>query len=246
MDFRHALSGLPNFPENGKFRRIDNYFWGVAIGKKIFDKALKQIGSGKIVLEVGADWCWASRKLAKAENQVIALDINFNHLAESGEVEKNRINLTRICGQMDHLPLRDDSVDVIIGIACVHHSANLVRTFKEFARVLRPRGKLMMLREPISGTKSNQSRFGKEEKERGINENAPALGIWEEALNKNGFRFKFKIAKLDFLLGGFSIRNFLRLLKRDLIALSIMAIFLQDIPSPTATFGHKNEISYCI
>jgi len=48
-----------------------------------------------------------------------------------------------ICADADHLPLADDSVDMIISSLMLQWSGDLERTFREFKRVLKPGGLLM-------------------------------------------------------------------------------------------------------
>jgi len=223
-EFQKALSNLPNFPKCGKYRQNENYFWGVAIGKSGFIKAKKLIGENQTVLEVGADFCWASRRLAK-DNNVIALDINKKHLADANFLVKDTI-FTRLQGDMNGLPIKSNTVDVIIANASVHHTANLNITLKGFARVLKPNGRLIMLREPVCGENANDKNFGLQEKKLGINEHAPKLKQWTLALTKAGFSYNYEIAKLNFFIAGFKPKHFLRMLKRYFLALPLVGLIL--------------------
>jgi ubiquinone/menaquinone biosynthesis C-methylase UbiE/uncharacterized protein YbaR (Trm112 family) len=232
-DFRYALLSLPDFPKTREFSKGEDYFYGVAIGKEIFNKAKKIIGKNKIVLEIGADWCWASRQIAKESNYVIALDINKKHLQSTNYLSEKGKNpfFTRIIGDMNNLPLKNNSIDVIIGIACVHHTTNLNNTFKELARVLNPGGKIILLREPVRGRKSSEGKFGENEKQYGINEHIPTLKEWTTALQKAGFDYKYEISKLNFLTGEFRINKLFRLIKRNIISWPFVGNKLIDYTS---------------
>ncbi|MDH5394268.1 MAG: malonyl-ACP O-methyltransferase BioC [Gammaproteobacteria bacterium] len=48
-----------------------------------------------------------------------------------------------LCADADHLPLADDSVDMIVSSLMLQWSGDLERTFREFRRVLKPGGVLM-------------------------------------------------------------------------------------------------------
>ncbi|MDH5518172.1 MAG: malonyl-ACP O-methyltransferase BioC [Gammaproteobacteria bacterium] len=50
---------------------------------------------------------------------------------------------TLICADADHLPIADNSVDMIISSLMLQWSGDLERTFREFRRVLKPGGVLM-------------------------------------------------------------------------------------------------------
>jgi len=224
-EYKQAYLNLPNFPDKGKFSHDENYFWEVAIGKKNFNKVKKSIGSGKIVLEIGADLCWASYQLARKNNFVIALDINSAHLQRANYLSR-RSYFTKIQGDMINLPIRDESIDVVLGIASIHHSSNLNKTFREFARVLKSGGRLILLREPVRGEKTDEKNFGINEKKYGINEHAPTLKQWQEALKKAGFGFSAEIARLSFLTGKFKADKALRVVKRAFLALPLAGRYL--------------------
>ena len=224
-EFQKALSVLPNLPEKGKYRQSENYFWEVSIGKNDFIKAKKLIGTNRTILEVGADFCWASRNLAK-DNSVIALDINKKHLTAAGYLAKDTESFTRVQGDMNELPIKNNTIDVIIASASVHHTTNLNDTLKEFARVLKHKGQLIMLREPVCGDYTNDKNFGLKEKKVGINEHAPKLKQWTLSLTQAGFTYNYEIAKLNFITANFKPKYLFRMLKRYFLSLPLLGPIL--------------------
>ena len=215
--FQRALSALPDAPRVGKYQKGENYFWEVAIGKGSFVKAKEMIGDHQIILEVGADFCWAAHALATG-NTVIALDINGKHLAAAQSLV-SKTWFARVQGDMNELPVKDNSIDVVISNAAVHHTGNLGHTIHEFARVLKKDGRLIMLREPVCGDSGDDTAFGLEEKKLGINEHAPKLSAWSLALSRAGLSFECEIAKLNFFVSDTSVKHVLRSAKRQLLSL---------------------------
>ena len=222
--FQQALVCLPNISCLGETKKERDYFLGVAAGKSIFEKAKGAIGSGKIVLEIGADWCWAAYQIALAGNHVVALDINADHLAKSLRLDgaSKSASLEKVQADMGTLPIKNSSVDVVLAIACVHHSANLDEALAEFARVLRAGGKLILLREPARGEAVSEEGFGKREKDHGINENAPTLREWKMAFSRARLNCREEVAKLNFCAGGASLSRILKLFKREILTLPFL------------------------
>jgi demethylmenaquinone methyltransferase/2-methoxy-6-polyprenyl-1,4-benzoquinol methylase len=82
-----------------------------------------------------------AQELVGAEGDVIALDPSLPMLAVAAE----RGVRDRVAGIAEHLPLADASVDVVTMGYALRHVADLGIAFREFARVLRPGGRLLIL-----------------------------------------------------------------------------------------------------
>ncbi len=225
--FQNALLVLPNLLPNSPLTKPDSYFWDVHIGKRAFDEFSHRLGKPPLaILELGADWCWASSRLAELGHQVFALDINRTHLINAARLMPNRGEFVRLQADMNHLPFRDHSLDLVVGIASVHHTTNLAHTLQEITRVLRPDGQVVLLREPVRGEKVAAEAFGREEKTHGIHETAPTLKEWLTAFHQTGLSPSAAIAQLDFRAGTWSPRTQLRALKRIILNLPVLGPIL--------------------
>ena len=92
-----------------------------------------------VLLEVGADHCWASNLFLDRGYRVVAIDIS-DHLEFASRADDE--NLCRLKADMNRLPVQDGSLDVVWATSAAHHSWNLQHTFREAARILRSGGLL--------------------------------------------------------------------------------------------------------
>lgn len=115
------------------------------IGQRMLDRLqLVKLQPGTI-LDVGAGTGVASAALAAhyRKSRVLALDFALPMLQQARKrgawLRKPRC----ICGDLEQLPLADQSVDMIYSNAALQWSNDLDHTFREFRRVLSPGGLLM-------------------------------------------------------------------------------------------------------
>lgn len=227
-EFLRALLKLPALPQ-GRFGKEGSYGWGVAIGRQLFKKTLNSLGKNPLlILDVGADWCWSAHQLARVGHQVVALDINRNHLKQAEIFFSQKVFFERVQADMNHLPICDNIFDVVIAVAAVHHTTDLKQTLNEFYRVLKPKGKVVFLREPVRGRYIGENNFGQQEKTVGIHETAPTFLQWREAFLGTGFDFKSEISNLNFLIAKIELTTLLRMFKRRLLALPWIGRILQQ------------------
>lgn len=100
-------------------------------------------GSGQIVLDVGCSWGRWSIAAARAGFAPIGLDVHIDALAAAGRVSGQLgVNASFVCGDIEALPLRAKSVDVVFSYSVLQHIDRLKvgRFFGEVARVLKPGG----------------------------------------------------------------------------------------------------------
>jgi SAM-dependent methyltransferase len=157
---------------------------------------LVPLAPGDLVVELGADHCWASGLLLDAGCRVLALDIT-DHMtlaARAGDP-----SLCRVVADMNDMPVRDGQADVVWATAAAHHSWSLDRTFAEAARVLRPGGRLYFCCEPMpSWLRYPFGRsFGHAERELGINETWLPRRSWLAAATQAGFAARIVLPSLD-------------------------------------------------
>lgn len=126
-----------------------------AVPRSAVDRALgvanhlrhTDIEPGSVVLDLGCgggiDTILAARRTGPA-GRVLALDFLPEMLERtaSAAAEAGLDNVEPVDGELEAIPLPDDSVDVIISNGVVNLSARKARVMAECARVLRPGGQL--------------------------------------------------------------------------------------------------------
>jgi ubiquinone/menaquinone biosynthesis C-methylase UbiE/uncharacterized protein YbaR (Trm112 family) len=112
-------------------------------------KKLKLKGNEKI-LDLGAGRCWTSKTFAKSGCQVVAFDILDDCVLGLGAADQlidNNFYFERAMGDMEKLPIKTGSFDVVFSTASIHHS-DISKSIAEAARVLKPGGRLVLINEP--------------------------------------------------------------------------------------------------
>ncbi len=102
--------------------------------------------SGKVVLDLGCGSGFFSRLVGLAGFKVIALDIDCEALRRVNS-RFNDSSILPLCADAQVLPLRKDSVDLVIALSIYEHLENLQIALKETARILR-RGGILVVQLP--------------------------------------------------------------------------------------------------
>ncbi|MCE5327406.1 MAG: methyltransferase domain-containing protein [Planctomycetaceae bacterium] len=154
--------------------------------------ALAALRPGQIVLDLGAgsglDAFIAAKKVG-AKGKVIGVDATpaMVERATAFAAEGGYGNVEFRHGQIEHLPLGSESIDVIISNCVINHARDKAAAFKEAHRVLKPNGEICITDLVVEGT------IGRSDD--------PGMKIWEEwlavacgkkeylaAMNEAGFR----------------------------------------------------------
>lgn len=107
--------------------------------------ALALLPHTRRVLDVGAGNGWLARRLAR-RHKVTALDVDATE-AGLGAIDDPRIH--RVCGDLEALPFRSGTFDVVVVAAALHYAIDIQRALGEMARVLRPGGALFLVDSPF-------------------------------------------------------------------------------------------------
>src|SRR6266481_4366267 len=108
--------------------------------------ALAELKPGEIVLDLGAgggiDVLLSARRVAPG-GKAYGLDMTDEMLALARENQKKAgiENVEFLKGEIEHIPLPDDSVDVVISNCVINLSADKDQVLKEAYRVLKPGGR---------------------------------------------------------------------------------------------------------
>jgi len=135
-------AALPFRDLTGKNRAI----WRVrALHYLVTRLCLCAIPGVRRVLDLGAGNGWLARRLA-GRFDVVAMDIDAGPTS-LGALRGGAVPPVR--AELERLPFRDGCFDAVVAAAALHYSSDAAETFREVARVLSPRGVLVVADSPV-------------------------------------------------------------------------------------------------
>ncbi|HEY0277251.1 MAG TPA: class I SAM-dependent methyltransferase [Solirubrobacterales bacterium] len=135
--------------------------WGIDFGgigqDQVRAKLVKALGGGDVgrfedALEIGSGTGYFSLNLMQQGliGRLTATDISPGMLSQlaSTAASLGLDDVTTLVTEAETLPFDDESFDLVLGHAVLHHIPDLDRAFSEFKRVLRPGGRIVFAGEP--------------------------------------------------------------------------------------------------
>ncbi|MFH1575468.1 MAG: arsenite methyltransferase [Candidatus Nealsonbacteria bacterium] len=111
--------------------------------------AMSKIKEGDTVLDLGCGAgfdCFLASKKVGEHGKVIGLDMTEEMIerAKINAKNSNIKNVEFILGEIEKLPIKDNSVDVVISNCVINLTPNKAESFKEVYRVLKPGGRVYL------------------------------------------------------------------------------------------------------
>jgi ubiquinone/menaquinone biosynthesis C-methylase UbiE len=135
--------------------------WGIDFGgigqDQVRAKLVKALGGGAVgrfddALEIGSGTGYFSLNLMQQGliGRLAATDISPGMLSQLASTAEGLglDEVTTVVTEAETLPFDDESFDLVLGHAVLHHIPDLDRAFAEFKRVLRPGGSIVFAGEP--------------------------------------------------------------------------------------------------
>lgn len=106
-----------------------------------------EIKAGEVVLDLGSGAgldCFIAGKVAGRRGRAIGVDMTPEMLAKARRIaQKNRIrNVEFRLGEIENLPVADNTADVCISNCVINMSVNKPRVYREIYRALKPGGRI--------------------------------------------------------------------------------------------------------
>ena len=135
--------------ENGRLQQRFNHVFlcpNAAWAERRHDDAIRASIAGKVVLDYGCgDGASSAKLLALGARHVYGLDLGEAAITKARA--RGLANATFVVGDAHRLPWPDQTFDVVVGRAILHH-LDLATATRELVRALRPGGKLFFV-EPL-------------------------------------------------------------------------------------------------
>lgn len=140
------ISQIIGYSENDLQKIPEESVLGLGCGNPV---ALASLDQGEIVLDLGSgagiDVFLASKKVGDT-GKVIGVDMTKDMIKKAQKIAKQKgyKNVEFKLGELESLPIEDNSIDVVISNCVINLCSDKEKAFKEIFRVLKPGGRVMI------------------------------------------------------------------------------------------------------
>jgi SAM-dependent methyltransferase len=149
------------------------------------------------ILDLGGGLGWLAYRLALRGHQVAAVDLVTNDFDGLGVHRHYDCAFSSLLAEFDRLPLCDRSIALVIYNASFHYAADYASTLGEALRVLRPRGRIVIMDSPIYRDPSSGAQMVQERE----NDFERRYGFRGNTLHSEGYLTYDRLAALERQLG---------------------------------------------
>jgi ubiquinone/menaquinone biosynthesis C-methylase UbiE len=198
------INAAEQFEKSRTGQSIDDTFDAVVFRSpsiRIFQKLISklQLSGNETILEMGGGFCWASTLIKRKypNTYVVGSDLIFFNLKFTRKFEKILdANLDeKWAFNCKEIPFESEQFDRIFVFAAFHHFGeqnNFNQTLAEMIRVLKPKGKIVLLYEPSSPTYLYQSAYKRVNIDPYADEDLLILSKIKQAVNSLNCKFSFE------------------------------------------------------
>lgn len=169
--------GWINMTKNlGLYKENSDYFYmpdGLPHLKKFFAESKQHVDKlleienldNKVCLDLGASIGWVEAYILKTYKnaKLIALEVNDDFYIGLGRSavlkEYHNCSFESVVADMHHIPLPDDSIDIVFTVDALHHFRDIRQVYEEIYRVLKPSGKFYAINEPDRPDGTDEKEF---------------------------------------------------------------------------------------
>jgi len=129
---------------------VETQSYDFELGRKPREKQLQllqlEVPQGQLILDAGCGPGTYGIILAEQGNEVIGVDLSVKATGEAKErARKKGVSFSPLVGDLERLPFKGNSFNICFCGFTLHHFPDINAIVAEFARVVRPRGKVILL-----------------------------------------------------------------------------------------------------
>jgi len=170
-----------------RYLRLLPQMWQSGVGREVVGSVAPQ--AGECVVDLGAGMGSATVVAARSGASVVAVDPTTymrSILRLRRRWQRNRDTITVVDGAAESIPLADASVDALWTVNTIHHWTQRNAACREVARVMRPRGRVLLVDEDFDDpTHPEHQRWQTARSQHGFEELNPE--VLAETLRGAGF-----------------------------------------------------------